>query len=48
MRPSGGILCSLNDYLELITDEWLAEATKFEARYQHNCRAHLDRRRAVA
>jgi hypothetical protein len=34
--------------LGLTTDEWLAEATEFEARYQDNRRAHLDRRRSAA
>ncbi len=34
--------------LELDLDEWLTEATEFEARYQDNRRAHLDRRRSVA
>ena len=34
--------------LGLSTDEWLAEATEFEARYQDNRRAHLDRRRSAA
>lgn len=34
--------------LELTTDEWLAEATEFEARYQDNRRAHLDRQRSAA
>ena len=34
--------------LELSVDDWLAEAMEFEARYQENRRAHLDRRRSAA
>lgn len=34
--------------LELDLDEWLTEASEFEARYQDNRRAHLDRRRPAA
>ena len=34
--------------LELTPDDWLVEATEFEARYQDNRRAHLDRRRSAA
>ncbi|WP_417547079.1 hypothetical protein [Marinobacter segnicrescens] len=34
--------------LEIDADAWLTEATEFEARYQENRRAHLDRRRSAA
>jgi hypothetical protein len=34
--------------LGLSAEEWLAEATEFEARYHDNRRAHLDRRRSAA
>lgn len=34
--------------IEWDLDEWLTEATEFEARYQDNRRAHLDRRRSAA
>ncbi|MCK7546273.1 transposase [Marinobacter bryozoorum] len=34
--------------INLNLEEWLTEATGFEARYQDNRRAHLDRRRSAA